>query len=64
MSNKWRGLEKPITAAAAEAEPEHLRLFGPSYDARMRRYAARQQSAGINRATYQPWKKPRIERVK
>ena len=23
----WRGLEQPITAAAAEAEPEHLRLF-------------------------------------
>lgn len=27
MSNKWRGLHGPITAAAAEAEPEAQRLF-------------------------------------
>jgi hypothetical protein len=64
MSNKWRGLHGPITAAMAEAEPESQRLFGPSYDARQRQHAARRQSSGINRATYSPWKKPRIERVK
>jgi hypothetical protein len=27
MSNKWIGLDKPITAAAAEAEPLADRLF-------------------------------------
>jgi len=27
MSNKWTGVTKPITAAAAEAEPLHARLF-------------------------------------
>jgi hypothetical protein len=64
MSNKWRGLHGPITAAAAEAEPEAQRLFGPSYDARQRQYAARRQSQGINRATYAPWRKPRMERAK
>jgi hypothetical protein len=64
MSNKWRGLHGPITAADAEREPEAQRLFGPSYAAKMRQPAARRQSQGINRASYQPWKKPRIERVK
>jgi hypothetical protein len=64
MSNKWLGLTKPITAQDAEREPEAQRLFSPSYDARMRQHAARRQSSGINRATYAPWKKPRIERVK
>jgi hypothetical protein len=64
MSNNWIGLERPITAEAAEREPEAQRLFGPSYEARMRQHAARRQSSGINRATYQPWRKPRIERVK
>jgi hypothetical protein len=57
----WRG---PITAEAAEREPEVQRLFGPSFDARQRQFTARRQSQGINRATFQPWKKPRIERVK
>jgi hypothetical protein len=64
MSNKWRGLTKPISAADAEREPLSDRLFGPSYDARMRRYAAQRPENGINRVTYSPWKKPRIERVK
>lgn len=64
MSNKWRGLHGPITAAAAEAEPLSERLFGPSYDARQRRYAAQQSESGINRASYRPWKKPTIERVR
>ncbi len=59
---KWTGLTKPITAADAEREPEALRLFGPIYDARQRQRAARRQSAGIDRETYQPWKKPRIVR--
>ena len=27
MSSKWTGLTRPITAQAAEAEPEHERLF-------------------------------------
>jgi hypothetical protein len=27
MSNKWTGLEKPITAELAEREPEAQRLF-------------------------------------
>jgi hypothetical protein len=64
MSNKRRGLEKPISDQDAKDEPLSEQLFGPSYEARMRRYASRRQSQGINRATYQPWKKPRIERVK
>ncbi len=64
MSDKWRGLHGPITADAAEREPEHVRLFGPSFDAKMHQHAARRQSSGINRATYRPWKKPVIERVK
>ena len=54
MSDKWRGLEKPITAADAEREPEAQRLFGPSYDARQRRRAARRSDTGINRATFAP----------
>jgi hypothetical protein len=62
MSNKWRGLEQPITAADAEAEPEAQRLFGPSYDARQRRLNGLHK--GINRDVYTPWKKPHIERVK
>ncbi len=62
MSDKWIGLHGLITAEAAEAEPEHLRLFGPSYDAKMRRYAARRQQSGINRDKYRPWKKPDIVR--
>lgn len=60
----YRDLRGPITAAMAEAEPEAQRLFGPSYDAKMRQYVARRQSSGINRAVYRPWKKPTIERVK
>jgi hypothetical protein len=64
MSNKWRGLHGPITAEAAEREPEAQRLFGPSYDARMRQHAAHRSESGINRATYKPWRKPKIERVK
>ncbi len=62
MSNKWRGLHGPITAAAAEREPEHVRLFGPSYTDRMRQHAARRPDSGINKATYRPWRKPTIER--
>jgi len=64
MSNKWRGLHGPITADAAAREPLNERLFGPSYDARVRQHATRRSDSGINRASYQPWKKPRIERVK
>ena len=64
MSDKWRGLHGPITADAAEAEPLNERLFGPSYDARVRQHPTRRSDSGINRASYQPWKKPRIERVK
>jgi hypothetical protein len=64
MSNKWRGLEQPITAAAAEAEPEAQRLFGPSYEVRQRQHAARRSEGRINRQTYALWKKLRIERVK
>ena len=62
MSNKWRGLHGPITAA--DAEPEAQRIFGPSYDARMRQHTARRLESGINRASYQPWRKPRIVRAK
>jgi hypothetical protein len=65
MSNKWRGLHGPITAAAADAEPESDRLFGPSYTARQRQFAARRKpSSPLNKAKYRPWKKPTIERVK
>jgi hypothetical protein len=64
MSNKWRGLHGPITAEAAEREPEAQRLFGPSYEAKMRQHAARRQHSGIDREKYRPWRKPRIERVK
>ena len=64
MSNKWRGFPGHITAEAAEAEPLSEQLFGPSFEARQRQRDARRQSSGINRATYAPWKKPRIERVK
>ena len=63
MSKKWRGLEQ-ITAEAAEREPEHVRIFGPSFDARQRRYAAERQQSGINKAKYRPWKKPQIVRPK
>jgi hypothetical protein len=59
---KWTGLEKPITAADAEAEPEADRLFGPSYDARQRRLTQRSQPDGIDCASYTPWRKPRMER--
>ena len=64
MSNKWRGLTKPITAEAAEREPEHLRLFGPSYEARQRQLRARGQRKQIDLSSYRPWKKPQIVRVK
>jgi hypothetical protein len=30
----------------------------------MKWHAARRAGSGINRQTYTPWKKPRIERVK
>ena len=61
MSDKWRGLHGPITAAAADAEPEHERLFGSSW---MRQAAAVRSDTGINKATYRPWRKPLIERKK
>jgi hypothetical protein len=60
----YRELRGPITVAMADAEPLDQRLFGPSYDARMQRRAPHNQSSGINRASYTPWKKPRIERAK
>ncbi len=60
----YKALHGPITAAMAEAEPIGEQIFGPSYDARMRQFAARRQQSGINRASYRPWKKPTIERVK
>ena len=41
MSDKWRGLHGPITADAAEREPEHVRLFGLSFEAKMCQHAAR-----------------------
>ena len=59
----YRDLHGPITAASAEAEPEAQRLFGPTFDAKMQ-WHRRWQSSGINKATYRPWKKPRIQRVK
>lgn len=60
--SKWTGLEKPITAAIADAEPEAQRLFGPSYA--IRQAALNSLPEGIDRADFSPWKKPRIERVK
>jgi len=60
----YRELHGSITAAMADAEPLDLRLFGPSHEARMRQHAARRSDNGINRASYTPWKKPRIERAK
>jgi len=64
VSNKWRGLHGPITAAVADAEPEHDQLFGPSFGLRQRQLRARGQQSGIDKATYRPWKKPTIERAK
>jgi hypothetical protein len=64
MSNKWRGLEQPITAEDAEREPEAQRLFGPSYDARQRQLRVGQTKQGVDLTTYRPWRKPTIERVK
>jgi hypothetical protein len=61
---KWRGLHGPIAAADAEAEPEAQRLFGPSYEARQRRYAGRRTEHEINRQVSRPWKKPTIEHRK
>lgn len=60
--SKWQGLAGPITAEAAEAEPERDRLFGPSDDACVTRRSGHAAGAPIDRATYRPWKKPRIER--
>ena len=60
MSNKWRGLQQPITAELAEREPEHLRLFGTSF--RARRAPAQPQRKPINKAEL--WKKPMIIRPK
>jgi hypothetical protein len=59
---KWTGLTRQITALDAEAEPEAQRLFGPSYDARQRQLC--RQQGGIDKATYRPWRKPKIERAK
>jgi hypothetical protein len=64
MSYYFATWHTEITAALADAEPEAQRLFGPSFDAKMRQHAARRQSSPLNKATYAPWKKPRIERVK
>jgi hypothetical protein len=64
MSYYFATWHTEITADAAEREPEAQRIFGPSFEARMRQHAARRSDSGINRASYQPWKKPRIERVK
>ena len=64
MSKKWVGLNGPITAESAEAEPLDQRLFGPDYDRRQRQIRARSEPNGINREAFTPWKKPRIERVK
>jgi len=60
MSNKWAGLNGPITADRAEAEPIEQQLFGPSYDRRQARL--RPQSSGIDKTTFKPWRKPTIER--
>lgn len=57
---KWQRTT-PITAADAEAEPEHERLFGSSYDARQRQLRG-QLADGIDKATFTPWKKPRMQR--
>jgi hypothetical protein len=59
---KWTGLEQPITAELADAEPLDQRLFGSSYDRRQARLRGLEST--INRTTYEPWKKPRIERQK
>jgi len=64
MSNKWRGFNGPITAAAAEAEPLDQQLFGPSFEARQRQIRARSEPDGIDKTTFRPWRKPKIERVK
>ena len=61
----YRDLRGPITAELADAEPEADRLFGPSYTARQRQFAARRKpSSPLNKAKYRPWRKPTIERVK
>ena len=64
MSAKWRGMPGRITARAADAEPLDQQLFGPSYDLRMRQRRAHERQGRIDRATFEPWKKPRIERAK
>lgn len=64
MSNKWAGLNGPITAADAEAEPIDQRLFGPDFDRRQRAIRARSEPDGIDKTTFKPWKKPRIVRSK
>src|SRR5690242_20113562 len=62
MSNKWRNFPGHISAQDAEREPEADRLFGPSYERRQRQLAARSAAAGIDRASYRPWRKPTIDR--
>ena len=64
MSYSFATWHTAITADAAEREPEAQRIFGPSFEAKMKWHAARRQSSGINRQTFKPWRKPRIERVK
>jgi hypothetical protein len=60
--SKWTHLDKPITAEDAEAEPLENRLFGPNYD--LRQQVRRRRREGIDKASYQPWRKPKIERSK
>lgn len=55
-------MKGPITTAMAEAEPERDRLFGPSYQVRQQELAQRNQLSGIDHTTFEPWKRPRIER--
>jgi len=54
MSNKWRGLEKPITAAAAEAERDRLfdrpaRTMSPATVALFRRIEAQSRRGDLQR---------------
>jgi hypothetical protein len=64
MSYYFATWHTQITKAVAAAEPESDRLFGPSFDARQRQFAARRQSSPLNKAKFRPWRKPTIERVK
>jgi len=53
--SKWTSLEKPITAADAEAEDSADQLFGTSYDLSQRQLNARgQHETTIDKVSYRP----------